>query len=99
MFRAALFFAAALLATQAQRSSPSASPKSPSTSCDAPKQISPSNSKLYQFLPAKLDFTKLNRYPQVSYSINEDGSVSDVKIVNGTSSAKVDAGLFKSIQA
>jgi len=31
--------------------------------------------------------------------VNEDGSVSDVKILKGTRSPKVDAGLVKSIQA
>jgi TonB family protein len=35
----------------------------------------------------------------VAYIVNEDGSVSSVKILQGTDSAKVDAALIKSIQA
>jgi TonB family protein len=53
----------------------------------------------FQFIPKKLDFTRLNRFPKVAYVVNEDGSVSDVKILKGTGSRKVDAGLIKSIQA
>ncbi len=53
----------------------------------------------FQFLPKNADFTRLNRFPKVTYVVNEDGSVSDVKILKGTGSAKVDAGLAKSIQA
>lgn len=53
----------------------------------------------FQFVPKEVDFKKLNRSPKVSYVVHEDGSVSDVKILKGTRSAKVDAGLVKSIQA
>ncbi len=53
----------------------------------------------FQFLPKVVDFTRLNRFPKVSYVVNEDGSVSKVKILKGTGSPKVDAGLVKSIQA
>jgi TonB family protein len=53
----------------------------------------------FQFVPQKLDFTRLNRFPKVAYIVSEDGSVSSVKILKGTSSAKVDAALVKSIQA
>jgi TonB family protein len=35
----------------------------------------------------------------VEYVVDEDGSVSNVQIVKGTGSPKVDAGLVKSIQA
>jgi TonB family protein len=59
----------------------------------------PANANLFQFIPKKLDFTRLNRFPKVSYVVNEDGSVSDVKILKGTGSAKVDADLIKSIRA
>lgn len=52
---------------------------------------------LYQFVPKLVDFTKLNRFPEVAYVVNEDGSVSNVKILKGTGSPKVDAGLVKSI--
>lgn len=52
-----------------------------------------------QFLPKVVDFTRLNRFPKVAYVVNEDGSVSNVKILKGTGSSKVDAGLVKSIQA
>ena len=52
----------------------------------------------YQFVPKVLDFTKLNRFPEVAYVVNEDGSVSNVKILKGTGSPKVDAGLVKSIR-
>ena len=53
----------------------------------------------FQFVPKVADFTKLNRRPKVSLVVNEDGSVSAVKILKGTGSSKVDAGLVKSIQA
>ena len=54
---------------------------------------------IYQFIPKVADFTKLNRFPKVAYVVNEDGSVTNVKILKGTGSPKVDAGLVKSIQA
>ena|SRR5271168_263868 len=54
---------------------------------------------LFQFAPKDADFRRLNRFPNVSYVLGENGSVSDVKILKGTGSAKVDAGLVKSIQA
>ncbi len=53
----------------------------------------------FQFVPKVADFTKLNCRPKVSLMVNEDGSVSAVKILKGTGSPKVDAGLVKSIQA
>ena len=53
----------------------------------------------YKFIPKVVDFKRLNRYPKVEYVVDEDGNVSDVKIVKGTGSPKVDAGLVKSIQA
>jgi TonB family protein len=53
----------------------------------------------FQFVPQKLDFTRLNRFPQVAFIVNEDGSVSSIKILKGTGSARVDAALIKSIQA
>ncbi len=59
----------------------------------------PPNFHRFQFVPKVVDFTRLNRFPKVSYVVNEDGSVSDVKILKGTRSPKVDAGLVKSIQA
>jgi hypothetical protein len=51
----------------------------------------------YTFIPKVQDFRRLNRYPKVAYVVNQDGSVSNVKIVKGTGSPKVDAGLVKSI--
>jgi TonB family protein len=53
----------------------------------------------FQFLPKVVDFTRLNRFPKVSFVVNEDGSVGNVKVLKGTGSVKVDAGLVKSIQA
>jgi TonB family protein len=53
----------------------------------------------FQFVPKEVDFQRLNRFPKVAYVVNEDGSVSNVKIVKGTGSPKVDAALLKSIQA
>lgn len=50
----------------------------------------------FQFVPKVADFTKLNRRPKVSFVVNEDGSVSNVKVLKGTGSSKVDAGLVKS---
>jgi uncharacterized protein len=54
---------------------------------------------LYPFLPKKLDFTKINRFPKASYVVDEDGSVRDPKILKSTGSAQVDVGLLKSVQA
>lgn len=57
----------------------------------------PTNPKLFQFVPKNLDLAHLNRFPKVAYLMNEDGSVSNAKILKGTGSAKVDADLIKSI--
>jgi TonB family protein len=59
----------------------------------------PPDFRPFQFVPKVVDFTRLNRFPKVAYVVNEDGSVSNVKVLKGTGSAKVDAGLVKSIQA
>lgn len=59
----------------------------------------PPNFNPFQFIPKVADFTRLNRRPRVSFVVNEDGSVSKVKVLKGTGSPKVDAGLVKSIQA
>jgi len=59
----------------------------------------PPDFNAFQFVPKVADFTKLNRRPKVSFVVNEDGSVGNVKVLKGTGSAKVDAGLVKSIQA
>jgi TonB family protein len=53
----------------------------------------------FQFVPKKIDFKQLNRFPKVEYVVNEDGNVSNVKILRGTGSPRVNAGLVKSIQA
>jgi TonB family protein len=54
----------------------------------------------YQFVPAVVDDKRFkNRRPKVAYVVNEDGSVSNVKVLKGTGSPTVDAGLVKSIQA
>jgi TonB family protein len=59
----------------------------------------PSNFNPFQFVPKVADFTRLNRRPKVSFVVKEDGSVGNVKVLKGTGSPKVDAGLVKSIQA
>jgi len=53
----------------------------------------------FQFLPKVADFARLNLHPKVSFVVNEHGSVSNVKVLKGTGSSEVDAGLVKSIQA
>ena len=69
-----------------------------------PKQVcqlipaNPPGFNPYQFVSKVVDFKRLNRFPKVAYVVNEDGSVNSVKILKGTGSAKVDAGLVKSIQ-
>ncbi len=79
--------------------------QTPSGDRGATKQVcrlvpaNPPGFHLYQFVPKVVDFTKLNRFPKVAYVVNEDGSVSEVKILKGTGSPKVDAGLVKSIRA
>ena len=59
----------------------------------------PSSFDLYQFLPKIVDFKRLNRFPKVSYVVDEDGRVSNVKILKSTGSQSVDSGLIKSILA
>lgn len=69
---------------------------------DQPCKLTPANPRNFhpfQFVPKQMDFQRLNRFPKVAYVVNEDGSVGDVKIVKGTGSPVVDAGLIKSIQA
>lgn len=79
--------------------------QAPSGGNGAAKQVcqlisaNPPDFNPFQFVPKVADFTKLNRRPKVSFVVNEDGSVSAVKILKGTGSSKVDAGLVKSIQA
>jgi len=60
---------------------------------------SPPDFNSFQFVPKVADFTKLNRRAKVSFVVNDDGSVSAVKILKGTGSSQVDAGLVKGIQA
>jgi TonB family protein len=59
----------------------------------------PPNFDLYAFLPKIVDFKRLNRFPKVSYVVDEDGRVSNVKILKSTGSQKADSGLIKSILA
>jgi TonB family protein len=79
--------------------------QAPSSASDATKQVcqlisaNPPNFNPFQFVPKVADFTRLNRRPKVSFVVNEDGSVSNVKVLKGTGSPKVDASLVKSIQA
>jgi TonB family protein len=90
-----LFLAVALLMAQ----TPSGDDHN---TADQPCQLilsNPKNFNPFQFVPKKMDFTRLNRFPKVAYVVNEDGSVGDVKIVKGTGSPIVDAGLVKSIRA
>jgi len=53
----------------------------------------------FQFIPKVADFAHLNLRPKVSFEVNEHGSVSKVKVLKGTGSPEVDAGLVKSIEA
>ena len=53
----------------------------------------------FQFVPKKIDFKQLNRFPKVEYVVHEDGNVSNVKVLRGTRSPRVNAGLVRSIQA
>ena len=91
---AVLFLVAGVLMAQA-----------PSGESGAKKQVcqlvsaNPPDFNPFQFVPKVADFTRLNRRPKVSFVVNEDGSVSNVKVLKGTGSPKVDAGLVKSIQA
>ncbi len=79
--------------------------QAPSNESGATKQVcqlvsaNPPDFNPFQFVPKVADFTRLNRRPKVSFVVNEDGSVSNVKVLKGTGSPKVDAGLVKSIQA
>ncbi len=57
------------------------------------------NSNPFQFVSKASRLKQLNRFPKVSYVVNEDGSVSSVEIHKGTGSPKMDADLVKSIQA
>jgi TonB family protein len=79
--------------------------QAPSGDSGATKQVcqlvsaNPPDFNPFQFVPKVADFTKLNRRPRVSFVVKEDGSVGNVKVLKGTGSPKVDAGLVKSIQA
>lgn len=70
-----------------------------------PKQMcqlvstNPPDFDLYQFLPQKMDLTRINRSPKVSYEVGESGIVSSVKILKSTGSPKIDSALVKSILA
>jgi TonB family protein len=99
MIRAALLLAAALLVARSQQPTPTETPQSQLLTCGSSKHASPANSKRLQFVPEKLDAAGWNLRPQISFSISDDGSVDDVRIVKGTGSLKVDAGLLNSIQA
>lgn len=59
----------------------------------------PPNFNPFQFVPRVLDFTRLNRFPKVAYIVNDNGSVTNVRIVKGTGSSKADAGLIKSVRS
>ena len=54
----------------------------------------------FQFVPKVIDDKRFkNTRPRLTYVVNEDGSVSNVRVIKGTGSPKVDAGLVKSVQA
>ena len=54
----------------------------------------------FGFVPAEVKDKKLtNRLPRISFVVGEDGKVSNVKVVNGTGSPTVDAGVVKSVEA
>jgi TonB family protein len=57
------------------------------------------NSNRFRFARKSLSLKQLNRFPKVSYVVNEDGSVTNVEILKGSGSPKVDADLVKGIQA
>ena len=57
------------------------------------------NSNRFRFVSKVISLKQLNRFPKVSYVVNEDGSVTNVDILKGTGSSNVDADLVKSIQA
>lgn len=79
--------------------------QAPSGDSGATKQVcqlvsaNPPHFNPFQFIPKSADFTRLNRRPKVSFVVREDGSIDSVKVLKGTGSPKVDAGLVKSIQA
>jgi TonB family protein len=79
--------------------------QAPSGESGAAKQVcqlvsaNPPDFNPFQFVPKVADFTRLNRRPKVSFVVTEDGSVGKVKVLKGTGSPKVDAGLVKSIEA
>src|SRR5271165_1159719 len=52
----------------------------------------PADFNPFQFVPKVADFTRLNRRPKVSFVVNEDGSVSKVKVLKSTGSDASEAG-------
>ena len=57
-------------------------------------------SRPFPFVPTVVDDKQFkNRRPTVTYTVREDGNVIDVRIVKGTGSSRVDAGLVKSIRS
>ena len=60
----------------------------------------PPNFRPFAFVPTGVkDKRFTNRFPRISFVVGEDGKVSDVKVVKGTGSPTVDAGLVKSVEA
>ncbi len=54
----------------------------------------------FTFVPSEVKDKRFRNFlPRISFVVGEDGRVSDVKIVKGTGSPTVDAGLVKSVEA
>jgi TonB family protein len=58
----------------------------------------PPNLDAFQFVPTVIDDKEFKHFnPLVSFVVNEDGSVSSVKIIRSTGSPRVDANLVQSV--
>lgn len=91
---AVLFLSTGVLIAQSpEKSNGDAKPACQLTSANPP------DFKPLQFVPKTANFTKLNRHTKFSFTVKEDGAVSEVKTLKGSGSPKLDRGLIKSILA
>jgi TonB family protein len=59
----------------------------------------PADFRPFAFVPTEVKDKRFkNRLPVISFTVGEDGKVSDVKVVKGTGSPTVDAAVVKSVE-
>ena len=97
-----LRFVAGALLLMATVATPARSQAATPESTKQPCQListNPPDFDPYQFVPKQVDFKRINRFPKVAFIVSEDGIVTNIRILNGTGSGKLDQGLVKSLKA